>query len=238
MMKNEPVLPRTVPETRIGVWFQSSRIWNDYVLLPALEELWRLAAGTIASNPVVLDAGCGHGVGVEWVATKAAPSKLYAVDEDQALVETAKRRAGMLGIDAEIRCMSVCRLDLPDNSVDLVICHQTLHHVTDQESALREFRRVLRPHGVLLLAESCWPFLRRLPVRLFFRHPPSARRIADDYLSLLKRHHFVVDPARVSFPRPFWTLARPSQGAGASVDSPLCHAVAVRSEGDETGDRT
>jgi SAM-dependent methyltransferase len=218
---------RTVPETRFGVWFQSSRLCNQYVLTPALEELVQLANGLIPVGPVVFDAGCGHGAGLEWMATRLRPSRIHAVDGDARLIKEARARASRLPMQSDVRRGELGRIDLDDASVDVVICHQTLHHVTDQDGALREFRRVLRPGGVLLLAESCWPFLRKLPVKLFFRHPPSARRVARDYLSRLDRHGFEVERRRTAFPRPFWTLMRHGKELDAET-APLCHVAAVR----------
>jgi SAM-dependent methyltransferase len=42
-----------------------------------------------------------------------------------------------------------------DNSVDLITCIYTLHHVPDRDAFAREMRRVLKPGGVLLLIEHC-----------------------------------------------------------------------------------
>ncbi len=40
------------------------------------------------------------------------------------------------------------RLDLPDESVDRVVCLHAFHHVPNQEEVIREFARVLKPGGV------------------------------------------------------------------------------------------
>ena len=52
-------------------------------------------------------------------------------------------RPGQIRIDIE-------RIDLPDGEVDLIICNHVLEHVDDVR-ALSELRRVLKPHGVLLV---------------------------------------------------------------------------------------
>jgi SAM-dependent methyltransferase len=39
------------------------------------------------------------------------------------------------------------RLDLPDRSLDVVLCAHVLEHVSDTDAALAELRRVLRPGG-------------------------------------------------------------------------------------------
>jgi ubiquinone/menaquinone biosynthesis C-methylase UbiE len=41
---------------------------------------------------------------------------------------------------------------LPDGCVDLVLCALAIEYVDDRVAALREFRRVLRPGGALVLS--------------------------------------------------------------------------------------
>ena len=45
------------------------------------------------------------------------------------------------------------RIDLPDASVDRVLCHDVFHHVPNQLQVLREFRRILRPDGRAVFSE-------------------------------------------------------------------------------------
>jgi SAM-dependent methyltransferase len=40
------------------------------------------------------------------------------------------------------------RLDLPDESVDRIVCLHAFHHVPNQEQVIREFARVLKPAGI------------------------------------------------------------------------------------------
>ena len=45
------------------------------------------------------------------------------------------------------------RLDLPDGSVDRIICFDAFHHVPNQDEVLREFGRVLRDGGIVGFSE-------------------------------------------------------------------------------------
>ena len=194
---------RDVSETRFGVWFQGTSIWRRYVVHDTLDVLQQLLPEPRARFERVLDAGCGVGFALAELRARFSPHTLIGVDSDAALVELARHaHAG----DADLRVADLRQLDLPDASLDLVLCHQTLHHVGDQERALAELRRVLVPGGVLLLAESCLPFIRMWWVRAFFRHPASARRSADDYVGLVQRAGFTLSSARIATPDFWWAL--------------------------------
>ena len=84
---------------------------------------------------------------LDWV--MMPPDQLIGIDIDAALVARAKQRAAAEGLAVDLRVGDISRLDLADESVDLIFCHQTFHHLVDQERALAEFRRVLRPDGLL-----------------------------------------------------------------------------------------
>jgi SAM-dependent methyltransferase len=207
-----------VPETRFGVWFQNTEIWLRYVLAEAVADL----VGLLGPGPnrfgTILDAGCGAGQAFPLIADRFDPETLIGVDADPEAIRSAG--AAAQGASARVRLVlgDVSRLGLPDACVDLVLCHQTLHHTSDQESALLEMRRVLKPGGPLLLAESCRRFIRSLPVRALFRHPMQVQRSADGYVRLVRAAGFVVEPENVATPSPFW--ARPDWGLLESLGRP------------------
>lgn len=41
------------------------------------------------------------------------------------------------------------RIDLPDDSVDRIVCYDVFHHVPNQETVMREFHRILAPGGMI-----------------------------------------------------------------------------------------
>jgi len=212
-----------VRETRFGVWFQSTRIWIDYVLRPAVEDLERLIADRRVGFPAILDVGCGGGHAFPLLEHRFRPETLFGVDIDPHLVEQARSAGRHSACRTEVMTGDVGKLEFADASLDMVFCHQTLHHVCDQSRALAEFRRVLKPGGVLLIAESCRPFIRSLWVRVLFRHPADVQRSVDGYLELLRASGFSFDQTSVSTPDPFWSrpdfglrewLGRPTRRTG------------------------
>ncbi len=58
-------------------------------------------------------------------------------------------------------------LPLEHGSVDLVWCSEVLEHVPDALGLLQDVRRVLRPHGRLVLTTPCHTFWRRVMLAAF-----------------------------------------------------------------------
>jgi ubiquinone/menaquinone biosynthesis C-methylase UbiE len=109
--------------------------------------------------------------------------------------------------DAEILQANSSDLPLADGTADLVFCHQTLHHFVEQENALREFHRILKPGGMLLLAESTRAYIHSWIIRLLFRHPMHVQRSAPEYLDMVRAAGFRVDERAISYPYLWWSRA-------------------------------
>jgi SAM-dependent methyltransferase len=109
----------------------------------------------------VLDYGCGPGHDLVGIATYSRPNKLIGIDVSKASLEQARHRLGLHGSTAELH--QICENDglpLEDASIDYVHCSGVLHHVPDPVNVLAEFRRVLRPNGIVRLMvynyDSIW----------------------------------------------------------------------------------
>jgi SAM-dependent methyltransferase len=209
---------RWVRETRFGTWFLGTGIWLQYVLDCAVSDLDSLLGTDRRRFRSILDAGCGHGQAFRLLEERFHPDAILGVDVDPEMVARASETAGACAGRVEARLGDITALELPDASVDMVFCHQTLHHVRDQERALRELHRVLEPGGVLLLAESCRRFIRSAPVRLFFRHPMEVQRSAGEHLDLLRAAGFEFGDGGVSTPYPWWS--RPDLGIAEWLGRP------------------
>lgn len=79
--------------------------------------------------------------------------RLVSSDFASEMVEAARRRGDALGLEnVEYRVLDAQALDLPDASVDGVLCRWGYMLMPDPARALRETRRVLRPGGRLSFA--------------------------------------------------------------------------------------
>ena len=99
---------------------------------------------------VVVDIGCGTGAALPGLLSRYRQARVLALDLVPAMLLRARRRRhwwrrpGLLCGDAE-------SLPLADGSCDLLFCNMVLPWC-DLESTLGEFRRVLKPNGLLLFS--------------------------------------------------------------------------------------
>lgn len=199
-----------VPESRFGIWFLGTGTWARHVLRRALDDLQRLIPNRRPSYDVVLDIGCGWGRSFALLQDRFAPRRMVGLDSDPHMIAASEAavRGGDLQVDLILG--SAARIPLPDQSADLILCHQTLHHLVQQNAALGEFFRVLKPGGVLLMAESTRRYIHSWIIRLLFRHNMDVQRTADEYLAMIRAAGFTVAPESVSYPYLWWS--RPDLG--------------------------
>jgi ubiquinone/menaquinone biosynthesis C-methylase UbiE len=82
---------------------------------------------------------------------------LTGVDFSPAMLDLARKRAADLDIDVDLRVGDAQALDFPDASFDTVVCTFGLCAIPDDRAALAEMIGVLRPGGLLLLADHVRP---------------------------------------------------------------------------------
>ena len=117
----------------------------------------------------VLDVGAGTGISLTGLRQQYPVAQIYALDIARAMLLEARKKQGWLQrmrrpiqfitADAE-------KLPLADASVDLLFSNLTLQWCLDLEQTFGEFRRVLKPGGLLMFTtfgpdtlkelRSCW----------------------------------------------------------------------------------
>ena len=197
-----------VEETRFGLWFLRSYTWQYRVLRVAIDDLRSLFSEALPSNPVLLDAGCGQGKSFKYLQQTFMPERLIGVDADPHSLNQSREEAVYQGIAVELIGSDCATLAVPDASVDLLFCHQTFHHLVEQEKALAEFYRVLKPGGYLMFAESTEAYIDTWVIRWLFRHPMHVQKSAAGYLEMIRQQGFEFGPQNVSYPYLWWSRAK------------------------------
>ncbi|MBT9265691.1 methyltransferase domain-containing protein [Pseudomonas sp. MG-9] len=197
-----------VEETRFGFWFLRSHTWQHHVLRVAINDLRGLFSEALPANPVLLDAGCGQGKSFRYLRQTFAPQRLIGVDADPHSLQLSAEEAARQGFDVELLGSDCATLNVADASVDLLFCHQTFHHLVEQEKALAEFYRVLKPGGYLLFAESTEAYIDTWIIRWLFRHPMQVQKSAAQYLEMIRQQGFEFGERNVSYPYLWWSRSK------------------------------
>lgn len=106
-----------------------------------------------ASGGRILDLGGGTGV-LSTRLSDVLPAEYTVVDAAPAMTGYARERAHVRAVTARAEA-----IPLPDASFDAAVVSDAFHHFPDQEGAVRELRRVVKPGGrvVLLEFDRRWP---------------------------------------------------------------------------------
>jgi demethylmenaquinone methyltransferase/2-methoxy-6-polyprenyl-1,4-benzoquinol methylase len=122
-----------------------------------------------------LDVGCGVGLYAVWLAETIGPGgRVTGIEPKEERVEFARSVvAGLPAVDrVRLRDGDATAVDAPDATYDWLWCGDVLHHVPETLTALREFRRVVRPGGLIVVKES-----QVMPSMFLPGHPELERRI-------------------------------------------------------------
>ena len=154
----------------------------------------------------VLDAGCGPGVMMEWFLSQGA--NVVGVDVSANMLKLAEQRVG----DAAVLHVADLEQPMPflaDSSFDVILSSGTLGYVRDWLALFREFSRVLKPGGCVVLSVG---------------HPCSEYTLneTDDYFSTELREYTwgglgapIVVPC---YRRPLSDMTDPIVRAGFSIE--------------------
>ncbi|HEY2797125.1 MAG TPA: class I SAM-dependent methyltransferase [Thermoanaerobaculia bacterium] len=105
-----------------------------------------------------LSLGCGKGHLERAMVRLGIASEVDAIDGSAVSIELARAKADEEGFTTvHYRQADLNQLDLPRNTYDAVVFHQSLHHVSSVEKLLERVRRSLKPNGLLFLDEWTGP---------------------------------------------------------------------------------
>lgn len=137
------------------------RSWlNELAFFPAVrtceEEIarWQTLRGRRPYR--LLDIGCGTGTMITHLAQQPEAEFLVGLDYSPVMVRHATAKIADAPQAAKLHVLlgDSERLPFADESFDVLTCCHSFHHYPHQPAVIQEFRRVLRPGGLLLLVDG------------------------------------------------------------------------------------
>jgi arsenite methyltransferase len=166
------------------------------------------------AQPLLLDAGCGAGMSALELFGAVLPRMRYLGVDVSGAVDVARERFDERGLAAAFMQADVCKLPLPEKSVDLIFSEGVLHHTVSTAAALKALAKLLKPGGRFLF----YVYRRKGPVREFTddfvreklrRLPPEAAWKAMEPLTRLGIALGELD-AEITVPEPVELLGIPA----------------------------
>jgi len=115
-------------------WFLPRRYWHSHKNSQIIKNI---------NGTTILDVGCGSGEMLERLKDK----DVYGVDVGEGFIRYCMSHCGY----AKVSKQSAEHLDFSSCSFEDVVCSEVIEHLDDPGKALREFHRVLKPNGRLIL---------------------------------------------------------------------------------------
>jgi len=102
----------------------------------------------------ILDIGCGTGETIKFLKNYLPKAEIYGLDSSLVAIKFARSRKLN-----NIKKGSATKLPFKDNSFDLVLLLDVLEHIKDDQKALKEAKRVLKPSGSIIVTAPALPFI-------------------------------------------------------------------------------
>lgn len=116
--------------------------------LSLIEHQHRYKWASTYAKGAVCDIACGSGYGSEILLSNDKVNSYIGIDIDSSALEFARNNFG----DERISFFNGSAISIPlaNNSVDTIISMETIEHLESPETAIKEFRRILKNTGILI----------------------------------------------------------------------------------------
>ena len=127
----------------------------------------------------ILDVGCASGVLTKMIAQKGF--KVHGIDVLETSIEIAREFNSTPNASFEVR--DILKQPFPENSFDCITFLETIEHVENPSSYLREFHRILRPGGCVILSTPNATSLKNILYALSYRRREKRNKVAKEITS-------------------------------------------------------
>lgn len=164
-----------------------------------VKDIRRLSS--LPSNKVVLEIGCGNGIGARLIKQYFSPSKIYAIDLDQRMVDIATSNNADDSIIFELG--DATKLRFKDKQFDAVFDFGVIHHIPNWEDCIKELKRVLKIGGELIIEDYSIETFETTTGRILRKltnHPYERMYRIMDLIECLKSSGFEIMKEKICHP--------------------------------------
>lgn len=120
----------------------------------------------IKKDYTILDVGCGTGEILNKIASYDTNVKLFGLDISPCMIKMAKKnklkKINYICGDSE-------KIPFKDNTFDILITSESFHHYPNPQKVIKEFKRVLKHNGELILCDMYRPIIIRNIMNIAFK---------------------------------------------------------------------
>lgn len=164
---------------------ESEHLDEDVLLLAEHRHRYMWAAEYAQGD--VCDLACGYGYGAEILTANKCVESYVGIDVSAEAIAQANQRFSI----NKRRYILGSAIDIPllDQSVDTIVSLETLEHLDEPSVALKEFKRILRPDGILVGSVPSKYFDDRAE-EVYGKNPYHVTRFTHEYLTNLLGEQF------------------------------------------------
>lgn len=196
-LSKESVLGKHSMYFNLGYWENASS--DDYDLAcEALANQLALKSG-LGANDKILDVGFGFGDQDIYWKNKYKVAEIHGINITDTQVDIAAQRITTLGLQQVIHLKkgdATC-IEFPENTFDKVMSLESAFHYDTRETFFRESLRVLKPGGIIAIADiipmetsGIWPKFYAYVTRSFWQIPSKNWVTASDYKNQIAKTGF------------------------------------------------
>ncbi len=183
---------------RFNVWSNryDGSILQFLLFRPTHKSLDKILKQYCRDGKNLLDIACGTGQFAIRIKKKNSNMNIYGVDSSPGMIKQAHAKYSSI---SWILCPANS-LKFGDNTIDIVTCSHAFHHFQNQDKAISEMYRVLKPGGLLIIADgqkrNIWGWLIFTVVELVegkVHHTNKKERT-----KLLEKYHFIYSHMEVN----------------------------------------
>lgn len=135
----------------------AAKVYDRYRQTPGHSSVKALISSLSEKKPSILEVGCGTGNYLAKIAEDFPDANVFGLDLNNSMLDRCREKTAHLKNVKQLICEAAQNLPFEDNSMDLIMAMQTLHHYGPDENRIQFFKevnRVLKPGGRFLLDHS------------------------------------------------------------------------------------